>query len=64
MRPVHLSASQLKTLVNIIVELGVIGIAAIALPVFFDKGSRLVLASGILFSIGAWSYAVWLSKKI
>ena len=60
----RLTKNQKKVLVEITVQLGVIGIAAVALPAIFDKGSLMVVTLGVGFSLASWYTAVRLAGKL
>lgn len=60
----QLTSTQIQTLIQIAIEVGVIGAAAVTLPTLFDRGSFIVIFLGSVITLGAWWFAVWLSKKI
>lgn len=60
----RLTINQKKVLVEIAVELGVIGIAAVALPAIFDRGSFMVVILGVTFSLASWYSAVRLAGRL
>jgi hypothetical protein len=56
------SDAQLKQLSDILGNLGHVMIASVAIPVFFDKGSPLVVALGVIAAIACWVASIWLLK--
>lgn len=64
LKRLRLTVNQKKVLVEIAVELGVIGIAAVALPAIFDRGSLMVVILGVIFSLASWYSAVRLAGSL
>ena len=62
----HLNFSdvQFKQLADILGNLGHVMVASIAIPVFFDRGSPLVVALGVIAAIACWIASIWLLKGL
>ena len=59
-----LTNSQLKTLVDIFVGVGMIGLGTVALPAVLDKGNPGVIFLGIVTTLTFWYTAIRISKRI
>ncbi|MEK7550685.1 MAG: hypothetical protein AAB535_02780 [Patescibacteria group bacterium] len=55
---------QLKTLIDIFVGVGMIGVGTIAIPVALDRGSLEIIGLGIATSFMFWYTAIKISRQI
>ncbi|KKP47744.1 MAG: hypothetical protein UR39_C0003G0146 [Candidatus Woesebacteria bacterium GW2011_GWA1_33_30] len=58
-----LTSSQLKTLVDICVNIGSIGLASIVIPLYLQRASINLLLPSIALSFVFWYIGITLSKK-
>ena len=56
--------TQLQTLVDILVGIGLVGSGTIAVPVILEKGSILDLSIGLVLSIFSWYIAFSIAGRI
>lgn len=54
----------LETITQMLIESGVISIASVVIPAFFDKGSTSVLISGVTIAFFSWIGAILISWKL
>ncbi len=59
-----LTRSQIKTLVDICIAVGEIGLGTVAIPVILEKGSSLGLAAGLALCLGFWYIAIRVSRGL
>lgn len=58
------SQSQLKTIIEICINLGSISFGSIAVPIIFDRDVNLMLLFGIEWTLVFWFLAINISGKI
>ncbi|KKR87325.1 MAG: hypothetical protein UU32_C0006G0027 [Candidatus Woesebacteria bacterium GW2011_GWB1_41_10] len=60
----RLTNSQLKTTVDVCVDIGMIGLGSVSIPVVLNRGSMIVVGYGLVISFIFWYIAVRLSREI
>lgn len=59
-----LTVAQLKTIVDICVGFGNLGMGSVVIPALFDKWSPSFVISGLLVAFGSWLAAILISRRI
>ena len=54
----------MKTIVDICVGVGIVGLGSVVVPVAFEKGTDFMMVFGLAVSIGFWYIAIRLSEEI
>ncbi len=55
---------QLKKLATICADIGMVSLASVILPAIFEKFNIWQLIVGVLTTVVAWIYSLWLLSKI
>lgn len=60
----RLTIAQIKTLVDISVNVGTLGIGSVFVPLFLARESSLIQMFGLAIGLSFWYIAIRISKKI
>lgn len=58
----QLNEKQRDKISDIASDIGLVGLASVVIPAFFDKFNPAMVLLGLLTTLGFWIFSVWLRK--